>query len=393
MLLKETSSALDRYFRGFAFTATIVLLATPLALSAQSVLTGSVADTSGAPIFGATVTIAGSTAAISTDQRGRFKISNLPLGQTSVRVRRLGFVPFEVAVELAKSTGAEVHVRMVPIAAPLAAVVVRPGRMSYKGRLAGYYSRLEKKSSGVFISREDIDRLQPSLMSQLLQSVPGVRSVRGRGGISGIRMRNRMCWPLVWLDGMPLPAGEVDLDAFVPGSVQGIEIYLGSTTAPMSYMLDQNLSSCGTILIWSRGPDTDPVHADLAPNANLEELIARFGVHTAQNVDRRARLDSTRLLDLKFPPSLYASGTRGLVVAEFVVDSAGKVEDSTVGIISSTAGLFTDAVRTALATAVFVPALKNGHPVRQMLQQPFEFDTGAARSVRLGHPPVPSPAY
>jgi TonB family protein len=62
------------------------------------------------------------------------------------------------------------------------------------------------------------------------------------------------------------------------------------------------------------------------------------------------------------------------VVAEFVVDSAGRVEDGTVGIISSTAPLFTDAVRSALTTASYIPAVKGGHPVRQLVQQRFQFD-------------------
>ena len=46
-------------------------------------------------------------------------------------------------------------------------------------------------------------------------------------------MRGRTCWPLVWIDGTPMPAGEVDLDAFSPSTIQGIELYLGSTTAPI----------------------------------------------------------------------------------------------------------------------------------------------------------------
>jgi len=360
----------------------IALAATPLSSAAQAILTGSVTDTSGVPIFGARVTVAGNTAETETDQKGKFRLVNVPMGQTSVRVRRLGFVPFEVAVQLAQRAEAEVRVRMTPVAVTLPAVVVRPGHVIYTGRLAGYYTRLEKKSSGYFISREEIDREHPSTTGQLLQHVPGIRALRGRGGITAIRMRGRTCWPLVFIDGTPMPAGDVDLDAFVPSSIQGIELYLGSTTAPMAYIYDRSLSSCGTILIWSRGPDTDPVHSTPSAAANLEDLVSRLAVYTPEKVDRRARLDNTQALNLKFPPSLFASRTRGLVVAEFVVDTLGRVEDSTVGIVSSTAPLFTDAVRVALATATFVPAFKDGHPVRQLVHQPFEFDVGSAVAQR-----------
>ena len=378
MSRNERSSRVSGYYAVPASLLTVIVLAaTPLSLKAQAILTGSVADTSGAPILGAKVTVVGSTAEAETDEKGNFRLGNVPLGQASVRVRRLGFLPFEVALRLAQKTGAEVRVRMIPVAVTLPAVVVRPGRVIYTGRLAGYYSRLEKKSSGYFISREDIDRDHPSTTGQLLQRVPGVRAMRGRGGITGIRMRGRTCWPLVFIDGTPMPAGEVDLDSFVPSSIQGIELYLGSTTAPMAYIYDRFLSSCGTILIWSRGPDTDPIHSTPSAAANLEDLISRLVVYPPEKVDRRARLDSTRVLNLNFPPSLFASRTRGLVIAEFVVDTLGRVEDGTVGIVSSTAPLFTDAVRLALATASFLPALKEGRPVRQLVQQPFEFDVGS----------------
>ena len=105
-------------------------------------------------------------------------------------------------------------------------------------------------------------------------------------------------------------------------------------------------------------------------------MVARLAVYPPEKVDRQTRLDTTQVLSLTFPPPLFASRTPGLVIAQFVVDTLGRVEDGTVGIVSSTAPLFTDAVRVALASASFVPALKDGHPVRQFVQQPFEFAIG-----------------
>jgi TonB family protein len=245
--------------------------------------------------------------------------------------------------------------------------------MNYTGRLAGYYERLEKRSNGYFITRDQIEHEGPRLLGQLLQHVPGVTAVRGRGGITGIRLRGRTCWPLVWIDGTPMPSGEVDLDSFSPTSIHGIELYLGSTTAPARYIYSRDVSSCGTILLWSRGPDTDPITTTPTPSVDLQSLIAQMSVFNADQVDRRATLDTTRLLQLSFPPPLFAAGIQGLVIAEFVVDTVGRVESGTVGIVSSTAPLFTDAVRVALESAAYIPALKDGHAVRQFVQQPFEF--------------------
>lgn len=377
MATKERSSGLRIPYAIPALVLAVMTLAmTPLRSAGQAILTGTVTDTSGVPIFGAEVTVDGIPANTRTDEHGYFRLTDIPMGQTSITVRRLGFASFKVGVQLSQPSGAEITVRMIPVTASLPPVVVRADRMHYTGRLAGYYGRLEKKSAGYFITREQIDRERPTTLGQLLQRVPGIRASRGRAGITGVRMRGRTCWPLVWMDGTPMPAGEVDLDSFVPSSIQGIELYLGSTTAPISYIYDRDLSSCGTILIWSRGPDTDPVNSPSSASADLEEMVARLAVYPPEKVDRQTRLDTTQVLSLTFPPPLFASRTPGLVIAQFVVDTLGRVEDGTVGIVSSTAPLFTDAVRVALASASFVPALKDGHPVRQFVQQPFEFAIG-----------------
>jgi len=358
-----------------------LVAAIPSSLRAQAVLTGYVSDTAALAVFGARVSIDGTTSQTQTDEKGFFRIAGVPPGRRSVHVVRLGFRPVDIPVQIELAGTAEIKVVLTPVVVGLPTVLVRPGRVRYSGRLAGYYKRLESKSGGYFITREDIDRDNPSTTGQLLRRIPAIQVVRGRGGITGIRMRNRRCWPLVWVDGMPMPAGEVDIDAFVPSSIQGIELYLGATTAPLAFTLNEAKSSCGTILIWSRGPDTDPVHRAVRP-LDIERLLAGKGVYTTQTVDRSAYLDSTKELDLQFPPSLFASHTPGLVIVEFVVDASGRVEENTVGVVSSTAPLFTDAVRVALSTAAFIPALKDGKPVRQLVHQPFEFDVekGGARS-------------
>jgi TonB family protein len=348
----------------------------------QGSVSGTVTDTSGVPLFGAEITVDAASVRTFSDQQGVFHLGGVPYGTRTLIVRRLGFAPDKTSVDVAAVGEATVSIRLKPVAATLPPIVVRPSRMSYTGRLAGYYERLEKRTGGVFITRDQIDREQPRMLGQLLQHVPGVTAIRGRSGITGIRLRGRNCWPLVWIDGTPMPSGEVDLDSFSPTSIHGIELYLGSTTAPARYTYTRDVSSCGTILIWSRGPDTDPIGPMPTPLVDLEELVAHLSVFNADQVDRRATLDTSRLLQLTFPPGLFAAGIHGLVIAEFVVDTAGRVEDGTVGIVSSTASLFTDAVRVALVSATYVPALKNGHYVRQLVQQPFEFSVNRQARAR-----------
>lgn len=361
-------------------TAATILCGGRAGAQIQGNITGTVTDSAGTPLLRVELAVDGSPARAFSDEQGVFHLGGVPFGSRSLTARRLGFAPRQVSVEVSQANEATVSIRLTPVVTTLPPVVIHPTRVNYTGRLAGYYERLEKKSGGYFITREQIDRENPRMLGQLLQHVPGVTAVRGRGRANGIRLRGRSCWPLVWIDGTPMPSGEVDLDSFSPTTIHGIELYLGSTTAPARYTYTRDISSCGTILLWSRGPDTDPITWTPTPTVDLEALVAQMSVFNADQVDRRATLDTTRLLQLSFPPPLFAARIHGLVIAEFVVDTAGQVEDGTVGIVSSTSPLFTEAVRVALESASYVPAFKNGRRVRQLVQQPFEFSV--ARQAR-----------
>lgn len=77
-----------------------------------------------------------------------------------------------------------------------------------------------------------------------------------------------------------------------------------------------------------------------------------------------------------YPEVLRASGVEGRVMAQFVVDTLGKIEKSTFKILESTNELFSMSVRSALPRMRFYPAQVNGRKVKQLVQQPFQFTLG-----------------
>lgn len=320
---------------------------------------------------GAEVSVRVNGATAISGDRGEFRISAPPSGSVIVRARRLGFRPDSVIVTSVNGA-AGVTITVKRVAETLAPVIVRTRRTDFTGRLAGYYQRLDRKSSGYFITRAQIDGENPRTLSQLLQHAPGMTAFRGRAGTQGVRMRGRRCWPLVWLDGTPMPSGEFDLDGVPPNTLHGIELYLGSTTAPSRYSGNRDLSSCGTILLWSRGPDTDPITPRRAA-VNLERLVTSLAVYTADQVEEPASVAARTSIEVVYPPALFAEKLAGKVVAEFVVNAEGRVEPETFGAVSSTNPLFTEAVRRAVETAVFNPARRAGRAVRQIVHQPFTF--------------------
>jgi TonB family protein len=340
--------------------------------SAQAgLVTGVVVDSAGLPVAGANVAAAPAGANAVTGEGGEFRLSGLPKGRTVLRIRRLGFRPDSATVEVGDKP-ALVSITLARAAAALTPVVVRTQRVDFTGRLAGYYQRLAKRSNGYFITRAQIDAENPRFLSQLLQHAPGMSSQRiGRSGGQGVRMRGRRCWPLVWLDGTMMPSGDVDLDGIPPNTLHGIELYLGSTTAPSRYVTNRDLASCGTILLWSRGPDTDPIRR--RTSKNLDAMLAAVLIYTANQVDTAAALEPGQTVDVAYPTALFAERLSGTTVAEFVVGPDGSMEDDTFGVVSSTHMLFTEAVRQALESARFTPAVKDGRRVRQVVHMPFRF--------------------
>ena len=74
-----------------------------------------------------------------------------------------------------------------------------------------------------------------------------------------------------------------------------------------------------------------------------------------------------------YPAALEQARVEGRVLAEFVVDTAGRVEADSFHALESTNAVFTEAVAAALAGLRYRPATIGGKPVRQIVRQPFVF--------------------
>jgi protein TonB len=76
---------------------------------------------------------------------------------------------------------------------------------------------------------------------------------------------------------------------------------------------------------------------------------------------------------LRYPDMLRSANVEGEVLAQFVVDTTGRVEPNSIKILKSSHDLFTNAVQQALRTARYYPAEIGGRKVKQLVQQPFNF--------------------
>jgi len=77
----------------------------------------------------------------------------------------------------------------------------------------------------------------------------------------------------------------------------------------------------------------------------------------------------------RYPKPMEAVGIEGRVAFEFVIDTTGKVEPTSIRVLESTHEAFEAAARTALTGAIFRPARLSGRPVRQLTRQSIRFVT------------------
>lgn len=105
----------------------------------------------------------------------------------------------------------------------------------------------------------------------------------------------------------------------------------------------------------------------LAPAGRVDDVM------TAMTVDQQVELIPGQRPP-RYPFALERAGITGDVVAQFVVDTTGRVERVSVDIQRATHAEFARAVQERLAALRFVPARAGGRAVRQLVEQHFHFE-------------------
>lgn len=333
---------------------------------------GTVHDSAGGVISSAHVSIKATGVATLTDSAGAFRIVDLPAGDAILEVRRLGFRPVSARITVPTGSELELQVNLAPVAEQLPAVQVRARARPYDSRLAGFMER-KSKHVGYFVTREKLDRMTSGRFIDALREMPGVSARTLRGGVVSVSLRGARCAPVFYMDGFPATAGIMDLGMIDLSGVEGIEVYSGMSSIPAEFMTVAGGESCGVIAVWSRPFSPKPRPQKPVSVAEVERLVAEMRVFTADEVTRPVALIGGGTVQPVYPDSLWNAGIPGRVVAQFIVDQAGRIEAGTITIASATHPSFASAVRLALDRAVFHPALLDGEPVRQLVELPFDF--------------------
>lgn len=249
------------------FVLAIGLGNVPVAAEAQVRVTGqTVTAEEQRPISGVAVTIvdsAGDDLEVRlTDEAGAFAF--LVEEATSIRLRagRIGYATvFTPPVDLERFRSLTVEIRLSPEVVPVAPLEIVAGRQRSTSPVhSGFHDRKER-GFGQYITREEIEKRNPSRVTDLLRSVPGVRTTSSGRGSHGVVTTSRgnnsfagQCPAQIYVDDFHVNRANgwtfrID-DVVSPDDVEGIEVYRGLATVPAQFLSPQ--ADCGVIAIWTR---------------------------------------------------------------------------------------------------------------------------------------------
>ncbi len=220
---------------------------------------GVVRDSAGRPIDAAQVIVLGSNApraSVQVGSDGKYRIAFAPAAEVHLLVRMIGYEAQRPTVEVigGKTTYRDFTLKLAPVMGPEVLVVADPtiGKM-------GPFNRRMSRGVGSFVTRADIEKRQPSTISEMLRALPGVHISQRMAGepqpVDMQRSRNSSmqstCVVQLYVDGQPYPNGNVD--DFAPLTVEGVEVYRSAAEIPADFRTRN--ATCGLIALWTRDPE------------------------------------------------------------------------------------------------------------------------------------------
>ena len=258
----------------------------------DAIIVGRVTDTLGAPLPYCFVRLENGQSAVLCDSTGHFRLAGLGHNLTTFEVRRLGYVPGRFTA-MVVSDSMQFTIQLAPVR-----TILRPIRVTAAAvpdfspwlTERGFYRRMREGLTGMFITPEELERLKPQRVTEVLQDRPGIKIVY-RGGLANelipyVWGRNN-CLLNVFVDGIEIrgvyaldpkdlgyrrggvsfygspgfrglgvagppsqPVNDLGIDAFIlPRNIAAIEIYPSGPTTPIEF---RTTNECGAIVIWTK---------------------------------------------------------------------------------------------------------------------------------------------
>ena len=264
-----------------------------------AVFTGTVVFSILRPIAIAVVSFPGLSLVRTTNDRGEFRISEIPPGRQQVLVRRIGFGQLDTAIVFRDSQTVERRVVLGRIVRLDSVVVVETKPVD---RELSDFEENRSKGFGRFLTRAQLEKMEGQSMAGVLQQLNGIGLIRGSASQSWVMSKRgvtsrcptprqgetiaqaeaqqaitdeclrrervfyvpetfelrqgmaRGCYALVYFNRQLMNPGRptmpFDVNTFAPIQVEAIEWYEGASSVPMRYSAQD--TRCGVLIIHGR---------------------------------------------------------------------------------------------------------------------------------------------
>ena len=219
----------------------------PAAAQANGNIAGTVVDSAtGQPLTGAQIVVQGTNLGTGVDAEGRFLLANVPVGQATVRVQRIGYAFGEQTVAVTAGQTATANFRLVARAVVLKEVVA-----------VGYGTQRKEEITSAVSSVNSEDFVQAparDAASLIAGKVPGLSVTTPSGdprsgteiNLRGTTTLNGPRNPLVLIDGVP-----GDLNTVAPRDIESISVLKDASAAAIY----GSRASNGVVLITTKQSD------------------------------------------------------------------------------------------------------------------------------------------
>jgi hypothetical protein len=211
-------------------------------------------DSTRQPIIAAEVALLDVGKSVLTDERGAFRIADIPAGAHRLMVRRIGFGPLETTIVFAARETIDRNIFLAR------AVTLDSVRTTALRGADLEFEENRRLGLGHFLTRKDLEKVGVARLSAVLTTIPGIRIQESRPPHPPewyVVNNRRGCFAAIVLDGMRMytPRSPTEppfnINSLNVGQIETIEYYAGATQLPARYQ-GPGADACGVLVIRTR---------------------------------------------------------------------------------------------------------------------------------------------
>lgn len=210
------------------------LLLTVATLFGQGKVSGTVTDSlSGDQLFGANIIVLGTAIGDAADIEGRYKITNVPAGEKTLRVSYIGYKSKDITINVIEGKTLSLDIELQQEIFESDEVLVSA---QATGQVAAINQQLSANTIVNVVSEEKIQELPDANAAEAIGRLPGVSLLRSGGEANKVILRGLSDkYTYVTVDGVKIPATDaqsrgVDLSTISQTNLAGIELYKALTS-------------------------------------------------------------------------------------------------------------------------------------------------------------------